>query len=276
MIWIYPFLVALLLQIAAAQTNPFTAAVHIVINKPFTISWDPTTKGTVTLTIIAINSYGVYFRDLLVLAANLPNSGSFTGTIGGTPPSTSCSVKIVSDEDPTFVSYSVVFNITEDTSKATRSDTLTTLETVTVHTTVKETPTSIPPADPTPSQSAISSSTTTTATAAASADTTPASSLLPSETSTPSSTKGLSAGAAAGIGVGSTLGALILLSIGGFFWWRGRKRAFGPETETSAGADAGAGALETEESKSRKRASELEGEGKMPVELQGTPMAELG
>lgn len=38
----------------------------------------------------------------------------------------------------------------------------------------------------------------------------------------------------------------------------------------------GAGALETEESKSRKRVSELEGAGTMPVELQGTPRAELG
>lgn len=100
------------------------------------------------------------------------------------------------------------------------------------------------------------------------ADTPTIGSLLPSESSA-SSSSGLSAGAAAGIGVGATLSALILLAIGGFFWWRGRKRSFGPETNASASAS------ETVESKSKKRASELEGTGVIPAELQGTPRAEL-
>lgn len=135
---------------------------------------------------------------------------------------------------------------------------------MTVYTTVADTSTA--PPIPAPSQSHINSSTTA---GAARADTTTADSSLSSESSTPSST-GLSAGAAAGVGVGATLGALILLAIAGFFWQRGRKRPFGPETSASADA------LETMESKSRKRASELEGTGKIPVELQGTPRAELG
>lgn len=91
---------------------------------------------------------------------------------------------------------------------------------------------------------------------------------LPSEPSTSSST-GLSTSTVAGIGVGATLGALILLGIGGFFWQRSRKRPFGPETSAAASA------LEAVESKSKKRASELEGTGVIPVEIQGTPRAEL-
>ncbi|KFY28456.1 hypothetical protein V493_02920, partial [Pseudogymnoascus sp. VKM F-4281 (FW-2241)] len=126
-----------------------------------------------------------------------------------------------------------------------------------------------------------------------SATTTPASSLPPA--SSPPSSTGLSAGAAAGIGVGATLGALILLGIAGFFWWRRRKgdsgsetgaragffgwrwrrRDYSPEMGKSGAGGAVVGEVEVGESESKKRASELEGTGKMPVELQGTPRAEL-
>lgn len=126
-------------------------------------------------------------------------------------------------------------------------------------------PTSITPPIPSSTGSDRSSSTTV---GAASGDTrTTGSSLLP-ESSSPSSV-GLSAGAAAGIGVSATLGALILIGIGGFFWWRQRKGS--SETEISASIDA----LDVIESGSKKRASELEGTGKIPAELEGTLRAEL-
>lgn len=72
MIWTYPLLVALFLRIVAAQSNPYTDVPDgIVIGEPFTFTWDPTTDGTVTLTLIAVNSDGIYFADLLVLAGTL-------------------------------------------------------------------------------------------------------------------------------------------------------------------------------------------------------------
>ncbi|OBT61240.1 hypothetical protein VE03_09657 [Pseudogymnoascus sp. 23342-1-I1] len=172
------------------------------------------------------------------------------------------SIEIIWNEDSSLTSYSDVFKISEATSEGDVVNTSTSIEPTTTAELRKPD---------------VTSSSTTTGTPTA--DTTTTGSLLPSESSTPSS-KGLSTGAAAGIGVGTTLGALILLGIGVFFWWRGRKRSLGPENsapesgpETSAPASALA--LETTEYKNKTRASGLEGTGVIPAELLGTPRAEL-
>lgn len=315
--WTYSLLIALLLQIATAQSeqpNPFTAEIPaIVIDEPFTISWDPTTEGTVTVTLVAVDNNNADIADLVVLGgtlcvphthsltgsiatkansgrliANIPNSGSLTSTLNGTPPAISFAIKIVSDSNTSLATYSTVFDIGQKVPESEGDDASTTFSTVTRSTTVEDvTTTSTDPPIPTSSQSHTISSTTESAPIA---DTTTTGSSLPSESSTPSST-GLSAGAAAGVGVGATLGALILLAIAGFFWWRGRKGSVEPETGASASAwwgwrkkpfgpepetSASAGALETVESKSKKRVSELDGTGNIPAELEGTPRAELG
>lgn len=75
MYWTYSLLIALLLQIAAAQSEPpnqFTAEIPvIVIDEPFTISWDPTTEGTVTVTLIAVDNKNSDIADLVVLGGTL-------------------------------------------------------------------------------------------------------------------------------------------------------------------------------------------------------------
>jgi uncharacterized protein HemX len=180
------------------------------------------------------------------LIAAIPNSGLAILTINyGVDPSTTFLLEIVSDSDPSLISYSTSFFVKAAAAASTTTN----------------------PPTPTSSQSHNSDSTTT---GAPKADTTTTPSSLPSQSSAPSS-KGLSAGAAAGIGVGATLGVLILLAIAGFFWRRGRKRSFGPETS----APESALPLETEESQRKKRASELEGTGKIPAELEETSGAEL-
>lgn len=78
--WTYSLLIALLLQIATAQSappqseppNPFTAEIPvIVIDEPFTIYWDPTTEGTVTVTLIAVDNKNSDIADLVVLGGTL-------------------------------------------------------------------------------------------------------------------------------------------------------------------------------------------------------------
>ncbi|OBT43617.1 hypothetical protein VE00_05216 [Pseudogymnoascus sp. WSF 3629] len=179
-------------------------------------------------------------------AAAIPNSGLAILTINyGVGPSTTFLLEIVPDSDPSLISYSTTFFVKAAAAASTTTN------------------------SPTPTSSQSHNSDSTTA-GAPKANTTTTSSPLPSQSSAPSS-KGLSAGAAAGIGVGATLGVLILLAIAGFFWRRGRKRSFGPETS----APESALPLETEESQSKKRASELEGTGKIPAELEETSRAEL-
>lgn len=71
-------LVALLLRIAVAQeSNPFTVQVpDIVLNTVFTIYWEPTTEGTVTITIVELDDDRFEIGDLAVLGGTLclPNT----------------------------------------------------------------------------------------------------------------------------------------------------------------------------------------------------------
>lgn len=81
---------------------------------------------------------------------------------------------------------------------------------------------SLPPqaTSPTPASSAFPTTTTTTTLSGTTA--VPSSTTTPSATSEPASS-GLSHGAAAGIGVGVTLGCILVLGGLGFMWWRRRK-----------------------------------------------------
>lgn len=55
-------LIALLLRIAAAaeaQSNPFTVAEwNVVAGTTFTITWEPTTEGTVTISLVSFTDDG--------------------------------------------------------------------------------------------------------------------------------------------------------------------------------------------------------------------------
>ncbi|KFY49685.1 hypothetical protein V496_09868 [Pseudogymnoascus sp. VKM F-4515 (FW-2607)] len=247
----------------------------LTFSEPFTIYWEPTTEGTVTVTIVTLDNNNFDVGDFAIIGIDIPNSGSLTTTFNGYISSSpiSCGVKIVSDSsDPPSVTYSNVFEVKGPTWDGSNyrwkgdDDADTTYPvTVTAYTTVSnDIPAPTDPLIPTSPQPPNSDGTTADAPIA---DITAGSSLT-SESSASSST-GLSTGAKVGIGMGVTLGALILLGIGGFYWRMARKRPFGPEIDASASA------LEAVESKNMKRASELEGTGVIPAEIQGTPRAEL-
>ncbi|OBT51271.1 hypothetical protein VE04_09183, partial [Pseudogymnoascus sp. 24MN13] len=283
----YALLIALLLRIAAAaQSNPFTVAEwNVVTGRTFTITWEPTTKGTVTISLIS-NTGDIQDVKSSVLDASIMNSGSLDWVFKYSNSSLFYTIELQSDSDHSLVNFSPPFPIRHakrgDGHGDANPSTTTSSPLVT-----SDVPTSTTPPIPSSTRSHSSSGTTL---GAGSADTRTTGSSLSPESSNPSSA-GLSAGAAAGIGVGATLGALILVAIGGFFWWRQRKRSSKSEISVSARTgffwwrqrkgstkpeiSASVSALDIIESESKKRASELEGTGKIPAELQGTPRAEL-
>lgn len=71
--WTYPLLFALLLRITAtAQSNPFIHSVpDVALNSSFTIFWEPTTGGTVTITLIGVTTSNEYVDDIAVLGGTL-------------------------------------------------------------------------------------------------------------------------------------------------------------------------------------------------------------
>lgn len=71
--WTYLLLVSLLLRIAVAQqSNPFTAKVpDLTFSEPFTIYWEPTTEGTVTVTIVTLDNNNFDVGDFAIIGSTL-------------------------------------------------------------------------------------------------------------------------------------------------------------------------------------------------------------
>ena len=72
--WTYAFLVALLLQTAVAVSgpNPFLGEISgVFIDNAFTVTWVPTTAGTVTVTLVAVDDNNVPGNDLMILGCTL-------------------------------------------------------------------------------------------------------------------------------------------------------------------------------------------------------------
>jgi hypothetical protein len=110
------------------------------------------------------------------------------------------------------------------------------------------------------------------------------SSPTPRPTNTPP--QGLSTGGIAGIGIGATIGGLIIVALMGWFIWRRLRGAKKGDSHPSM-AELGTGRPkpselgtdldrdEIAELEGRRRAAELQGSRKLPTELQANPRAEL-
>ncbi|KAF7116283.1 hypothetical protein CNMCM5793_004359 [Aspergillus hiratsukae] len=160
-----------LAAIAAAQSNanPFNipaSGYEFTAGEPTTLTWDPTTSGTVTLKL----QWGSVFTadSGSTIVSSISNSGSYTWTV---PSSIAArpdySVEIISDQDPSETNYLPRFTVagatgvasstasaTTTTSASTTSTTTTTSGTPTMTTVTSTT------ASPSSSSSATSSSTT--------------------------------------------------------------------------------------------------------------------
>ena len=110
----------------------------------------------------------------------------------------------------------------------------------------------------------------------------------PNQSPTNTPPQALSTGGRAGIGIGATIGGLIIVApMGWFIWRRLRGRAKQGDSHPSM-AELGTGRPkpselgstdldrdEIAELESRRRAAELQGSRRLPTELQGNPRAEL-
>ncbi|OBT90523.1 hypothetical protein VE02_01150 [Pseudogymnoascus sp. 03VT05] len=125
--FISALLAGALAAVAAAQTtgsqpNPFTNTDFsgIAAGSPITITWTPTTQGTVTLELVHSDTGNSNdLKPVATIQASISNSGSYTWT-----PDSSIvngggyALKIVDDANPDEYNYTLQFHIKTDTQSA--------------------------------------------------------------------------------------------------------------------------------------------------------------
>ncbi|KAL8694574.1 MAG: hypothetical protein Q9224_003547 [Gallowayella concinna] len=95
---------------AQSKPNPFTLPPGFMINagQPTTITWEPTTGGTVSIRLREGASSNL--EEGTVIASNIDNNGKATITLpADTTRNSDYALQIVSDSDPTDVNYSAQF-----------------------------------------------------------------------------------------------------------------------------------------------------------------------
>lgn len=109
-----------LAAVAVAQTgsesNPFTNSDYtgIATGTPITLTWTPTTDGTVTIELVQGDPGALKFVN--VIQGGLENSGSYEWTPDPSiVESTDYALKIVDDNNPDNYNYTPRFTITSDT-----------------------------------------------------------------------------------------------------------------------------------------------------------------
>ncbi|KAJ0421041.1 Ser-Thr-rich glycosyl-phosphatidyl-inositol-anchored membrane family-domain-containing protein [Aspergillus carlsbadensis] len=183
--------------LVAARENPFnipSSGYEFTAGEPTTLSWDPTTEGTVTLKLQWGDSFTSSTGETIV--SGIPNSGSYTWSVPDEiADRDDYSVEIVSDTDPTTTNYLPRFSIagaeevttttttetsttTTETSTSTTTTSTTTATTSTTTTETTETPTPTP--SPTSSTSSTTLTTTTTTESSTSESATPTPTEVPS------------------------------------------------------------------------------------------------
>ncbi|KAL8943533.1 MAG: hypothetical protein Q9216_000991 [Gyalolechia sp. 2 TL-2023] len=109
------YIASSILAFATAQgngANPFTLEPDFMINagEPTTLTWTPTTGGTVTIQLRSGASSNL--DQVTTLAANVDNDGETTVTVpADTTRNSDYALSIVSDSDPADVNYSAPFVI---------------------------------------------------------------------------------------------------------------------------------------------------------------------
>ncbi|KAK4507921.1 hypothetical protein PRZ48_001656 [Zasmidium cellare] len=117
------FLVALVsapfLAFAQDKPNPFnnpSGGYQVTAGQPLTLSWKPTTEGTVSLSLRMGNSGDL--SQGTTFASNIPNSGSYTWQVpADTVRGSSYTIEIQSDSNPDETNYTPPF-ILESTNNA--------------------------------------------------------------------------------------------------------------------------------------------------------------
>ncbi|KMU90217.1 hypothetical protein CIHG_08027 [Coccidioides immitis H538.4] len=106
---------------AAARENPFnnpSGGYRFAANMPTTLSWEPTTDGTVTLKLQKAGAINP--TSGITIAANIPNSGSYvfvpSASLG---PGSDYTIEIIDDNDPDKINFTPQFSITGTTGTAT-------------------------------------------------------------------------------------------------------------------------------------------------------------
>ncbi|RHZ51984.1 GPI anchored serine-threonine rich family protein [Aspergillus thermomutatus] len=178
---------------AASKANPFNIPANgyqFTAGEATTLSWEPTTSGTVTLKL----QWGTVFTGSSgsTIVSSIPNSGSYTwdvpSDIAARPDYT---IEIVSDEDTTETNYLNRFTVAGATgiaSSSTASATTTktkTASTTSTATTTSGTPSTMTTVTSTTASTSSSSSTTSSSSSTTEASTTTQASSTSSATASP-------------------------------------------------------------------------------------------
>ncbi|KKK16232.1 hypothetical protein P175DRAFT_0496950 [Aspergillus ochraceoroseus IBT 24754] len=200
------FYVALstLATLAAAAENAFnipSTGYQFTAGKATTLSWDPTTSGTVTLKL----QWGSVLTDSTgsTIVANLPNSGTYTWSVPSDLVNRSdYSIEIISDSNSKEVNYLPRFAVAGATAVATTT-------TASSTTTTAATSTATPSTTLTTQSKSHSSTTPATSTSSSTSSTTSTTSSTTSATSVPNTNAGMTNRVSGGL-VALVLGALAL------------------------------------------------------------------
>ncbi|CEL08283.1 Ser-Thr-rich glycosyl-phosphatidyl-inositol-anchored membrane family-domain-containing protein [Aspergillus pseudodeflectus] len=185
--------------LVAARENPFnipSSGYEFTAGEPTTLSWDPTTEGTVTLRLQWGDAFTSSTGETIV--SGIPNSGSYTWSVPDEiADRDDYSVEIVSDTDPSTSNYLPRFSIagaeevtstttTETSTTTTETSTTSTTSTRTTTTSTTTTETTETTETPTPTPSPTSSTSSTTLTTTTTTESSTSESATPTPTEVPS------------------------------------------------------------------------------------------
>ncbi|KXT11788.1 hypothetical protein AC579_9229 [Pseudocercospora musae] len=109
-----------LAQTTGSGANPFkipTTGLQATAGEPLTLSWEPTTSGTVSLILRSGNSNNLAAGT--TIASKIENSGSYTWTPDtDTTRGSDYTIEIVSDSDPSATNYTPYFVLESDNTVA--------------------------------------------------------------------------------------------------------------------------------------------------------------
>ncbi|KAL2824509.1 Ser-Thr-rich glycosyl-phosphatidyl-inositol-anchored membrane family-domain-containing protein [Aspergillus cavernicola] len=178
------FLLSVVATLAAARENPFNipgSGYEFTAGESTTLSWDPTTEGTVSLKL----QWGDDFTSSTgsTIVSGISNSGSYTWDVPTDITDRSdYSVEIVSDSDPEGANYLPRFSIEGAQATAT---TTTSTSTQTTDTETSTTETSTTETETSTTETPTTLATTTTSTTTTSTEETPTPTSTTSSTTTP-------------------------------------------------------------------------------------------
>ncbi|KXS97515.1 hypothetical protein AC578_4598 [Pseudocercospora eumusae] len=109
-----------LAQNTGSSANPFkipTTGLQATAGEPLTLSWEPTTSGTVSLILRSGSSNNLAAGT--VIASKIDNKGSYTWTPDkDTTRGSDYTIEIVSDSDPSATNYTPYFVLQSDNTVA--------------------------------------------------------------------------------------------------------------------------------------------------------------